>query len=109
MACRPICRNAKAIRVRLKFEMSSEYQPLADALYWEKVERTRRMKPEERMIEGIRMFDRECEMMRLEILKLNPNYSEADVSQEIRRRMKEADAENEANFYYATPLNSKQQ
>ena len=89
--------------------MSSEYQPLADALYWEKVERARRMKPEERMIEGIRMFDRECEMMRLEILKLNPNYSEADVSQEIRRRMKEADAENEANFYYATPLNSKQQ
>ena len=109
MACRPICRNAKAIRVRLKFEMSSEYQPLADALYWEKVERARRMKPEERMIEGIRMFDRECDMMRLEILKLNPNYSEADVSQEIRRRMKEADAENEANFYYATPLNSKQQ
>ena len=89
--------------------MNSEFQPLADALYWEKVERARRMKPEERMLEGVRMFDRECETMRLEILKLNPNYSETDVSQEIRRRLKEADAENEANFYHATPPNNEQQ
>jgi hypothetical protein len=89
--------------------MNSEFQPLADALYWEKVERARRMKPEERMLEGVRMFDRECETMRLEILKLNPNYSEADVSQEIRRRLKVAEAENEANFYHATPPNSEQQ
>ena len=86
--------------------MNSEFQPLADALYWEKVERARRMKPEERMLEGVRMFDRECETMRLEILKLNSNYSETDVSQEIRRRLKEAEAENEAKFYRATPLNS---
>jgi hypothetical protein len=28
------------------------------ALYWEKVERARRMSPEERMLEGVRMFDR---------------------------------------------------
>lgn len=83
--------------------MNNEFQPPADALYWEKVTQARRMKPEERMIEGIRMFDRECEMMRLEILKLNPNYSEADVSQEIRRRLKEPDAENEADFYHAVP------
>jgi hypothetical protein len=89
--------------------MNSEFQPLADALYWEKVERARRMKPEERMLEGVRMFDRECETMRLEILKLNPNYSETEVSQEIRRRLKEADAENEAKFYHATPPNSEQQ
>jgi hypothetical protein len=89
--------------------MNSEFQPLADALYWEKVERARRTPPEERMLEGVRMFDRECDMMRLEILKLNPNYSETDVSQEIHRRLKEAEAENEANFYHATPPNSEQQ
>jgi hypothetical protein len=87
----------------------SDFQPLAAALYRERVLRARRTPPEERVLEGIRMFDRECEMMRLEILKLNPNYSEADVSQEIRRRLKEADAENEANFYRATPPNSEQQ
>ena len=87
----------------------SDFQPLADALYRERVLRARRTPPEERMLEGIRMFDRECETMRLEIPKLNPNYSETDVSQEIRRRLKEADAENEANFYRATPPNSEQQ
>ena len=89
--------------------MNNEFQPLADTLYWEKVERARRMKPEERMLEGVRMFDRECDTMRLEILKLNPNYSETDVSQEIRRRLKVAEAENEAKFYHATPPNSEQQ
>ena len=88
--------------------MNTDLQLLADTLCWEKVERARRMKPEDRMIEGIRMFDRECETMRLEILKLNPNYSEADVSQEIRRRLKEAEAENETIFYRATPPNSAQ-
>ena len=87
----------------------SDFQPMADALYRERVLRARRTPPEERMLEGVRMFDRECDMMRLEILKLNPNYSETDVSQEIRRRLKEADAENEANFYRATPPNSEQQ
>jgi hypothetical protein len=89
--------------------MSNDFQPLADALYREQVLRARRTPPEERMLEGVRMFDRECDMMRLEILKLNPNYSETDVSQEIRRHLKVAEAENEAKFYYATPPNSEQQ
>ena len=37
----------------------SDFQPLADALYRERVLRARRTPPEERMLEGIRMFDRE--------------------------------------------------
>jgi hypothetical protein len=82
--------------------MPGEFQTSADALYWQKVEQARRVPPEERMLEGIRMFDRECEKMRDEIRKASPGYSEADVSQEIRRRLKEADAENEATFYRPT-------
>jgi hypothetical protein len=85
--------------------MPNEFQSPAAALYWKKVEQARRTSPEERMLEGIRMFDRECEQMRLEIRKANPNYSEMDVSQELRRRLKEADAENEAAFYRPTPKN----
>ena len=76
------------------FDMNSDFQPLAGALYWEKVERARRIKPEDRMMEGIRMFDGECELMRLEILRVNPNFSEHEVVQEIRRRLKEANLEN---------------
>lgn len=79
--------------------MNTDFQNLADTLYWEKVERARAMKPEDRMIEGVRMFDRECEIMRLEILQANPTFSEADVAKEIRRRLDEADAENEATHY----------
>ena len=79
--------------------MNAKFQDLADTLYWEKVERARAMKPEERMVEGVRMFDRECEAMRLEILRTNPTFSEADVAKEIRRRLNEADAENEATHY----------
>ena len=79
--------------------MNTEFQDLADTLYWEKVERARAMKPEERMAEGARMFDRECEAMRLEILRTNPTFSEADVAKEIRRRLDETDAENEATHY----------
>lgn len=88
--------------------MTSDFQLMADTLYWEKVERARRMSPEERMLEGVRMFDRECDLMRLEILKANPDYSEAHVAQEIRRRLKEAEAENESTFYRATSPHTEQ-
>lgn len=77
------------------------------ALYWEKVERARKLSPEERMLEGVRMFDRECEAMRLEILQANPTFSEADVLKEIRRRLNEADAENEATHYHPVPIRLK--
>ena len=79
--------------------MSTNFQELADTLYWEKVERAQRMKPEERMAEGVRMFDRECEAMRLEILQMNPAFSEADVAKEIRRRLDEAGAYDDATHY----------
>ena len=79
--------------------MNAESQPLADALYRERVLLARQMTPEERMAEGARMFDRECEAMRLEILRTNPTFSEADVAKEIRRRLNEVDAENEATHY----------
>ena len=89
--------------------MNAEFQPLADALYRERVLRARRMSPEERMAEGVRMFDRECEAMRLEILQANPSFSETDVVKEIRRRLNEADAENESTHYRAVPAQSNLQ
>ena len=84
-------------------DMNSEFKSVADALFWEKVERARQMTSEERMIEGVRMFDRECEAMRLKILRANPTFSEANVAKEIRRRLNEADAENEATHYRPVP------
>ena len=84
--------------------MNLESQSSANALYWERVRLARLMTPEERMLEGSRMFDRECEVMRQEILKANPNFSEQECRDELRRRLREADAENEAEFYRAIPV-----
>jgi len=83
--------------------MKHDKQELSPAEYWEKVNRARQMSPEERMLEGVRMFDRECEAMRLEIVKDNPNFSELEVSQEIRRRLDEMDSEDGGNLYQTIP------
>lgn len=83
--------------------MSPECNPDTAQAYWQRVRRARQMTGEERMLEGVRMFDRECERVRQEILKTNPNFSEADVAKEIRRRLDEADAAGEASHYRSIP------
>lgn len=78
--------------------MNASSTPTADALYWERVERARKMTGEERMLEGIRMFDRECEAMRLEIMQANPTFTEVDARAEVRRRLHEARLQEEAEL-----------
>lgn len=84
--------------------MNSEFKPLADALYRERVLRARQMAPEERLLEGVRMFDRECEATLGKILKANPSFSQKECLAELRRRLREADAENESQFYRPIPV-----
>ena len=78
--------------------MNADLQTDADALYRERVLRARKMTGEERMLEGVRMFDRECEAMRLEIMQANPNFSANDAEAEVRRRIREARAREEAEL-----------
>ena len=40
--------------------MSDEFKPLADAIYRERVLRARRTPPEERILDGPRLFDYAC-------------------------------------------------
>ena len=86
-----------------KTDMNDEFKLLADALYWEKIERARKMTGEERMLEGVRMFDRECEIMRLEIMQANPTFTEAEAEADICRRIREARNQEEAELREIMP------
>lgn len=78
--------------------MTNQSLTAAGEAYWQRVARARQMSGEERMMEGIRMFDRECEAMRLEILQANPNFSEDDAQREVRRQLHKARLLEEAEL-----------
>jgi len=68
--------------------MDSDNQPLDDAAYRERIERARRMTPEERMTEGVRLFEVEQEALRAEIAKAIPDASEADLTEAVRHHFR---------------------
>ena len=67
--------------------MSSEFQALADALYRERVERARRMKPEDRMKAGPELFDYACSITLSALREQMPEASEAQLLEALRRRL----------------------
>lgn len=67
--------------------MNSEFQQLADALYWEKVERARRMKPEDRMQAGPELFDYACSITMTALREQMPEASEAQLLDALRLRL----------------------
>ena len=66
-----------------------------DAQFREAVLRARRMTPEERVLEGFRLFDRECQVMRDAIRAAFPDADDACVEKifcerwELKRRLDE--------------------
>ena len=67
--------------------MNSEFQQLADTLYWEKVERARRMKPEDRMQAGPELFDYACSITLTALREQMPEASEAQLLDALRQRL----------------------
>lgn len=67
--------------------MSNDFQPLADALYWEKVERARRMQPEDRMRAGAELFDYACDITLNALREQWPGRSEAELLAALRQRL----------------------
>lgn len=67
--------------------MSEEFQLLADALYRERVLRARRTPPEERILDGPRLFDYACSVTLAGLRTELPHASEAELRQALRRRM----------------------
>ena len=67
--------------------MSTNFQELADTLYWEKVERAQRMKPEVRMQAGPELFDYACSITLTALREQMPGASEAELLEALRRRL----------------------
>jgi hypothetical protein len=67
--------------------MNNEFQPLADALYWEKVERARKLSPEERMAAGPELFDYACSITLNALREQMPNATEAQLLDKVRERI----------------------
>lgn len=67
--------------------MSSEFQALADALYRERVERARRMKPEDRMKAGPELFDYACSITLSALREQMPDADEAQLLGALRKRL----------------------
>lgn len=67
--------------------MSNEFQALADTLYWEKVERARAMKPEDRMKAGAELFDYACSITLTALREQMPGASEAQLLAALRQRL----------------------
>jgi hypothetical protein len=67
--------------------MNSDFQPLADALYWERVERARRLTPEQRLMAGPELFDYACTITLSALREQMPGAGEAEVLEAPRRRL----------------------
>lgn len=60
---------------------------LADVLYREEIARARAMSPEDRLLEGPRLFERACRVMRDGIRHQHPNLDDAGVQALLRARL----------------------
>lgn len=60
---------------------------LADAIYRERVERARRMTPEEKMLDGPRLFDLSCAIMKDGIRYQFPDATEQQVFEILCERI----------------------
>lgn len=68
--------------------MHNEFQPLADALYRERVLRARRTPPEERILDGIRLYDQAVERMRLGVQLQHPDAGPEDIERLLIQRIR---------------------
>jgi hypothetical protein len=60
---------------------------LADAIYWERVQKARRMSPEDKFLGGARLFDRSCRIMADGIREQFPDADERRVQEILRERL----------------------
>ena len=67
--------------------MNLDFKPLADALYWEKIERARKVPPEARMKAGPELFDYACSITLNALREQMPDATEAQLLDKVRERI----------------------
>jgi hypothetical protein len=66
----------------------NDIKQLADAIYRERVERARRTPPEEKLLDGPRLFDLSCKIMKDGIRDQFPDASEERVHEILVERLR---------------------
>jgi hypothetical protein len=72
---------------------------LEDAAFWERVRRARQMTPQERILEGFRLFEQYCEDMAAQIRREYPQLDEPQVQQLLTQRLELLRREEEEGRY----------
>ncbi len=67
--------------------MTSNFQPLADELFWKRIERSRSLSPEARMKAGPELFDYACSITLAGLREQMPTATETELLAELRRRL----------------------
>jgi hypothetical protein len=76
---------------------------LIDSIYIEKVLRARQTPIGEKLLDGPRLFALECEAVRAEIRKQQPNASSADIRRILREQLEAARLLEEEGLYVNGP------
>ena len=75
----------------------------ADAIYRERVLRARNTPPDQKMIDGIRLFERACGLMRDGIRHQFPNADPRKVEEILRNRLDIVRRLQDGNLYHPCP------
>lgn len=71
----------------------------AEAIYRERVLRARAIPPDQKLVEGFRLFERACGLMKDGIRDQFPNATQEDVEKILRRRLEIARRLQDGNLY----------
>lgn len=67
--------------------MENEFQQLADTLFWEKLERAKKIPPEDRMASGPELFDYACAITMTALREQMPTATEPELLTALRNRL----------------------
>lgn len=81
--------------------MDSDIQPLADAIYRERVIRARQTPPEDRLLDGIRLYDQAVARMRLGVKLQHPTAGDEEVDRLLVERIRKMWRLSDYGYYRA--------
>ncbi len=77
-----------------------QHTPEEVAAFRERVRRARAMSPEEKLCAGVRMFEEECEQMRVAIRAEHPEADNAEVERILSETLKRKREEEDRGVYF---------
>ncbi len=79
-----------------------EQNRLTDEEFRSRVLAARQMSPEEKFLAGPRLFDQECERIRVELRRDNPGLNSPEIESLLRARLEQQRRREEAGLYVST-------